>query len=59
MFGLEMHGKDHSTAEAESRQWLDMVGLAKFENSYPHELSGGMKQRVANVRAPRQRAPAF
>jgi NitT/TauT family transport system ATP-binding protein len=51
MFGLEMGGKDSSTADAEARQWLDMVGLAKFENSYPHELSGGMKQRVAIARA--------
>ena len=51
MFGLQMHGKDANTAESEARQWLDMVGLAKFENSYPHELSGGMKQRVAIARA--------
>ena len=51
MFGLTMHGKDVNTAESEARQWLDMVGLGKFENSYPHELSGGMKQRVAIARA--------
>ncbi|HET6409244.1 MAG TPA: ABC transporter ATP-binding protein [Chthoniobacteraceae bacterium] len=51
MFGLEMRGKAWNTAESEARQWLEMVGLSKFENSYPHELSGGMKQRVAIARA--------
>ncbi len=51
MFGLKMHGKESFTAESEAREWLDMVGLAKFEDLYPHELSGGMKQRVAIARA--------
>ena len=51
MFGLQMSGKAPSTADIEARQWLDMVGLAKFEEAYPHELSGGMKQRVAIARA--------
>ncbi len=51
MFGLEMQGKNGNAAESEARQWLDMVGLGRFEDSYPHELSGGMKQRVAIARA--------
>jgi NitT/TauT family transport system ATP-binding protein len=51
MFGLQMRGRDSGTADAEARQWLEMVGLSKVENSYPHELSGGMKQRVAIARA--------
>ncbi|MES2034340.1 MAG: ATP-binding cassette domain-containing protein [Pseudomonadota bacterium] len=34
-----------------AREWLEMVGLSRFEDSYPHELSGGMKQRVAIARA--------
>ena len=51
MFGLRMTGEGETTAGSEARQWLDMVGLSKFEDSYPHELSGGMKQRVAIARA--------
>jgi len=51
MFGLEMHGKGLAEADATAREWLEMVGLSRFEESYPHELSGGMKQRVAIARA--------
>lgn len=32
------------------RQWLDVCELAKFRNNYPHELSGGMMQKVALIR---------
>jgi NitT/TauT family transport system ATP-binding protein len=51
MFGLQLGGQAYSVAEAEARQWIELVGLSKFEDSYPHELSGGMKQRVAIARA--------
>lgn len=34
----------------EVREWLDRFGLAAYENSYPNELSGGMRQRVAFLR---------
>lgn len=51
MFGPKMTGHMSAEIEADARQWIDMVGLSKFENSYPHQLSGGMKQRVAIARA--------
>jgi NitT/TauT family transport system ATP-binding protein len=51
MFGLEMQGRSSVEAEGTAREWLEMVGLSRFEDSYPHELSGGMKQRVAIARA--------
>lgn len=51
MFGLQMKGRGDVEAEGLAREWIAMVGLEKFEDSYPHELSGGMKQRVAIARA--------
>lgn len=51
MFGLKSTGHSGTRVESEARQWIDLVGLSKFENSYPHQLSGGMKQRVAIARA--------
>ena len=51
MFGLRMAGQGLAVAESEAREWISLVGLSKFENSYPHQLSGGMKQRVAIARA--------
>ena len=51
MFGIEMQSRSTVEAEGTAREWLEMVGLSRFEDSYPHELSGGMKQRVAIARA--------
>jgi NitT/TauT family transport system ATP-binding protein len=51
MFGLEINNLSKSQAEREALQWLQIVGLEKFADCYPHQLSGGMKQRVAIVRA--------
>lgn len=51
MFGMKMRGESAAFAEQKARQWIDLVGLGKFADAYPHELSGGMRQRVAIVRA--------
>jgi NitT/TauT family transport system ATP-binding protein len=51
LLGLEGRGKKPAESEAAARRYLDMVGLAGFEQHYPHELSGGMQQRVNLARA--------
>jgi NitT/TauT family transport system ATP-binding protein len=51
MFGLEVNGCGTDEAERQALQWLQLVGLERFAAAYPHQLSGGMKQRVAIVRA--------
>ena len=50
-FGLQMRGVAASEREAIAERYIQSVGLAGFENSYPHELSGGMRQRVGLARA--------
>jgi NitT/TauT family transport system ATP-binding protein len=51
MFGPELRGKGRSAAQAEALEWVEIVGLRRFANAYPYQLSGGMKQRVAIARA--------
>jgi NitT/TauT family transport system ATP-binding protein len=50
-FGLELKGVVRSEREAIAEKYIAEVGLKGFENSYPHELSGGMRQRVGLARA--------
>ena len=50
-FGLEMRGISRKDRYAVAEDWLDRVGLRKFANYYPHQISGGMKQRVSIARA--------
>jgi NitT/TauT family transport system ATP-binding protein len=50
-YGLECLATGRSEARERSAHFIGMVGLAGFENHYPHELSGGMQQRVNLARA--------
>ncbi len=50
-FGLELRGVAKSEREAIAEKYINAVGLTGFETSYPHELSGGMRQRVGLARA--------
>ncbi|MGP9148772.1 choline ABC transporter ATP-binding protein [Vibrio parahaemolyticus] len=50
-FGLEMQGIGKAERRAKAREQLEMVGLSEWESKLPHELSGGMQQRVGLARA--------
>ncbi len=51
MIGPTLNGMSRKDAVALSRDWLRRVGLAGFEDRYPHQLSGGMRKRVGMAAA--------
>lgn len=50
-YGLEVQGMDSQQRRGQAREALQLVGLEGWEDNYPDELSGGMKQRVGLARA--------
>jgi NitT/TauT family transport system ATP-binding protein len=50
-FGLKMAGVELGKRNVTARSLLDLAGLLSFENHYPDQLSGGMKQRIGIIRA--------
>ncbi|HZK83416.1 MAG TPA: ABC transporter ATP-binding protein [Desulfosporosinus sp.] len=50
LLGCEIQHMDKTKAQIEAKEWLDQFGLSPFSEYYPHQLSGGMRQRGALLR---------
>jgi NitT/TauT family transport system ATP-binding protein len=50
-YGLLAQGVDPAQCQRRSREWVSRLGLQRFADAYPHQLSGGMQQRVGLARA--------
>ena len=50
-FGLEMKNLRRAERRSIARGWIERVGLKEFGGAYPHQLSGGMQQRIGIARA--------